>query len=86
MNGIKTKAKFDNKEYKILKINKLYSWRKRGFKIRQKCWWRDRSIAGPQLVVPVDNTALNAAKQGGAAYCLYGTDVISDDESENQNL
>ena len=82
----KNKGKsFDNKEYKefLRSINYIVE-EKEDFKVMTKNVDDEiASIAGPQLVVPVDNAryALNAANaRWGSLYdCLYGTDVISDD-------
>ena len=78
----------DKEEYKkFLKSISYIVEEKEDFKIETSNVDREiSSIAGPQLVVPVDNAryALNAANaRWGSLYdSLYGTDVISGDISK----
>ncbi|MDC0937882.1 malate synthase G, partial [Pelagibacteraceae bacterium] len=82
---------FDKKEYKdFLKSISYITEVKEDFKIETSDVDQEiSSIAGPQLVVPVDNAryALNAANaRWGSLYdALYGTDVIPGNKGKGYN-
>jgi malate synthase len=82
---------FNKKEYEnFLKSTSYISKEKEDFKIETTNVDQEiASIAGPQLVVPVDNAryALNAtnARWGSLYDALYGTDVIPGDKGKGYN-